>query len=82
MMDNKRIAEIIEELAVVQLAKKLNVSNDVLFAEACSFHRGELASKRYASPEVKTSNNHFDKPLDSPLNKGEAYKLIKEFKEK
>jgi hypothetical protein len=42
---NQQLIKIIEELRGVIAQQQMNISDDILFTQACSFVRGELASQ-------------------------------------
>jgi hypothetical protein len=62
-----RLNDIIQELKEIAKSNNLNVSDDYLFDNACSFVRGELASKDRAKQFVK--NEWKPKNADMPLKK-------------
>lgn len=82
-----RLIEILGELIEVERETKLNISDEVIFSEACSFLRGELAGK---SKEIKNLEPASVGQLDylkvlgykgnMKITKKEAMELIKELK--
>lgn len=66
-----RLIEIIDELRNVIKQQEINISDDVLFREACSFMRGELAQlskeKNISNYKLNESKKENQKPTDKQV---------------
>jgi hypothetical protein len=51
-MDKKQLHKIIQDLIEVVGESKLKISDDVLFEQSCTYHRGEIMSRQHQLPTV------------------------------
>ena len=67
-MENKRLSELITQLKNVAINNRLNISDETIFEQACTYERGELANQ----------NKSYSKPLPSQAEPcGNTDKVIK-----
>jgi len=86
----KELDSMIDTLKEIKTLKKLSVSDEIIFSEACSFIRGQLASKSRSQNKPQTPDTPPSKKQinflkkngyegDLPLTKKEATQLISDF---
>jgi hypothetical protein len=90
-MDKEKLKQIIKNLIEVRGEHRLEVSDEILFVQACSYERGSIANERKIEKEYR-DNSPTDKqlgffrknniPIRSDLTKQEAFNIISEIKAK
>jgi len=91
MINKENLRKIISVLKIVIKEEKLDISDEVLFSEATSYHRGIIAGKSRANEGITENQYNFIKKNEADLlalgfdlnniqTKSDAFKVISEYK--